>query len=221
MSDVSAGVLGLLTNNVLVLEPMASTRASETHAALVLSARSFSDVAFGAIYRTIAQLRTGSRPNSWETAWAVFGYADNAHFYYVAFKTNGWELGKADPAYPGAQRFLATGDVPTSAIGTDHSFDIKQNGATITVHLDGNHLTTFTDDERPYLSGKVGFYTEDAKVAFDNVTGSIADTFEAYPAVRLGDGTAVGTDWDVLFVGHGYAAITSLSPPSEPPAQPR
>jgi hypothetical protein len=212
MGDVSGGFLTLLIDNVLILEPMASTRLSETHAALVVSRQTFSNVTFRADYRTLAQLRIGSSPHPWETAWAVFGYTDNTHFYYVAFKTNGWELGKADPSYPGAQRFLATGDVPASATGADHRFDIKQDGATITVHLDGTLLTTFTDTERPYLSGKVGFYTEDAKVAFDNVTGSIADDFESYPAIRIGDGSMIGIAWEVPFAGHGYAGITRLGP---------
>jgi hypothetical protein len=210
--DGFAGFLTLLIDNVLILEPMASTRPSETHAALVVSRQTFSNVTFRADYRTLAQLRTGSSPNPWETAWAVFGYTDNTQFYYVAFKTNGWELGKADSAYPGAQRFLATGDIPASPIGADHRFDIKQDGATITVHLDGALLTTFTDSERPYLSGKVGFYTEDARVAFDNVAGSISDDFESYPSVRVRDGAMIGTKWEVQFVGYGYAGIAQLAP---------
>ena len=210
--DVSAGLLTLLIDNVLILEPMASTRPSETHAALVVSRQSFSNVTFRADYRILAQLRIHSPPNAWETAWAVFGYTDNTHFYYVAFKTNGWELGKVDPAYTGAQRFLATGEVPASVIGADHHFDIRQEDATITVHLDGTLLTTFTDTERPYLSGRVGFYSEDARVAFDNVTGSIADDFASYPAIRVSDGSMIGTAWEVPFVGHGHSGITRLTP---------
>jgi hypothetical protein len=212
MSDVSAGVLTLLIDNVLILEPMASTRPSESHAALVVSRQTFSNVTFRADYRTLAQLRTGSSPNPWETAWAVFGYTDNTHFYYVAFKTNGWELGKADPAHPGAQRFLATGGVPASTAWTQHRFEIRQNGATITVHLDGTLLVTFTDEERPYLSGKVGFYTEDARVAFDNVAGSISDDFESYSSAQVGDGAMIGPEWEVRFVGYGYAGIADLAP---------
>lgn len=34
-----------------------------------------------------------------------------------ALKTIGWELGKADPDHPGAQRFLATGTGPRSYVG--------------------------------------------------------------------------------------------------------
>src|SRR5687767_5169969 len=128
-------ILDPITQNYLVLSPQASSSPDETHAAMVVSQASFSDVRFSAGFTTLEQLRTGSAPNPWESAWAVFGYTDDDHFYYVAFKPNGWELGKVDPAYPGGQRFLATGSTPVSAVGTEHSFDIQQDGNVIKVWL--------------------------------------------------------------------------------------
>jgi hypothetical protein len=201
----------MFANKALLLEPMASTSPTETHAALVVSQNSYTDVAFGADFTTISQLRTSSPPNPWECAWAVFNYTDNAHFYYVAFKPNGWELGKVDPAYSGGQRFLSTGEDMTFAVGSKHSFQITQTGATITVAADGKILTTFTDMERPYLSGKVGFYTEDAKVAFDTVTGSISESFETYPVQTFSDGAHLGSAWETPFVGYGRAEILDFS----------
>lgn len=198
-----------ISQNYLLLSPQASTTPGETHAALVVSQASFSNVRFSAGFETVEQLRTGSEPNPWESAWAIFDYTDNAHFYYVAFKPNGWELGKVDPAYPGGQRFLATGSMPVSAIGTEHSFDIQQDGNVISVWLDGALLTTFTDNERPYLSGKVGFYTEDARVAFDNVSGSITENFEGFAPQTFSDGATLGSAWETPFVGYGYGAIAS------------
>lgn len=174
---------------------------------MVVSQTSFSDVRFSADFSTLEQLRTGSAPNAWESAWAVFGHTDDEHFYYVAFKPNGWELGKVDPAYPGAQRYLATGSTPTCAIGTEHSFDIQQDGNVISVSLDGVLLTTFTDNERPYLSGSIGFYTEDAKVAFDNVSGSLWENFESLAPQTLADGASLGTAWHVEYLGYGSGAI--------------
>ena len=211
-----------ISQNYLLLAPQASTSPGETHAALVVSQQGFTDVRFSAGFETLEQLRTGSTPNPWESAWAVFDYQDNTHFYYVAFKPNGWELGKADPAYPGAQRFLATGSTPVSAIGTEHSFDIQQDGNVIKVWLDGELLTTFTDNERPYLGGKVGFYTEDAKVAFDNVSGSIAESFEGFATQSFSDGATLGSAWETAFVGYGYGAIASdgTSAPDDPAARP-
>jgi Ca2+-binding RTX toxin-like protein len=211
-----------ISQNHLVLSPQASTAAGETHAALVVSQASFSNVRFSAGFETLEQLRTGSAPNPWESAWAVFDYTDNTHFYYVAFKPNGWELGKADPAYPGAQRFLATGSSPVSAVGTEHSFDIQQDGNVISVWLDGALLTTFTDNERPYLGGKIGFYTEDAKVAFDNVSGSMTESFEGYAPQTFSDGATLGAVWETPFVGYGFGGIqsdgTAPPPPPPPPA---
>ncbi len=190
---------------------MASTSPSETHAALVVSQSSYTGVSFEADFATISQLRTGSPPNPWECAWAVFNYTDNSDFYYVAFKPNGWELGKVDPAYPGGQRFLATGSDTTFAVGSKHSFQITQTGATITVAADGKVLTTFTDTERPYLTGKLGFYTEDAEVIFDTVKGSVAESFEAYPVQTFRDGARLGSTWEVPFVGYGHAEIFEFS----------
>ena len=154
---------------VLSLKPKASTRASETHAALVTSKRSFSGIEFSARAKTVRQLRD-VKPNPWESAWVIWNYKDNTHFYYLALKPNGWEVGKADPAYPGAQRFLATGSDKRFPVGTWSSVEVRQVGATMTVWADGKQLTTFTDTERPYTSGSVGFYNEDAKTFFDDVS---------------------------------------------------
>ena len=143
--------------------------------------------------RTDAQLRTGSAPNAWEVAWIAWNYADNTHFYYFTLKPNGWELGKADPAYPGAQRFLATGSSPVFPIGTTHAVKIVQSDNVIKAYADGALLATFTDVERPYLSGRIGLYNEDSRVRFTKVavntsaaTSATAPVASAPAADRLG-----------------------------------
>ena len=156
-------------SKVLSLRPKTSTQASETHAALVTSKKSFSGVEFSARAKTVKQLRE-DRPNPWESAWVVWNYKDNTHFYYLALKPNGWEVGKADPAYRGAQRFLATGSNVKFPVGTWADVEVRQVGATMTVSADGHRLSTFTDRERPYTQGSVGFYNEDAKTYFDDVS---------------------------------------------------
>lgn len=155
-------------SKVLSLKPRASTTASETHAALVTSKKTFSGMEFSVRAKTVKQLRTPG-PNAWESAWVIWNYKDNTHFYYLALKPNGWELGKADPAYRGAQRFLATGSDKRFPVGTWSSVDVRQDGATMTVWADGKLLTRFTDTERPYTSGSVGLYNEDAKTYFDDI----------------------------------------------------
>jgi len=177
---------------------------------MVVSQGKFSDVQFGADFKTLPQLRTGSNPNAWESAWAVFDHTDDEHFYYVAFKPNGWELGKVDPGYPSAQRYLATSTDSKFDVGTQHHFDIQQNGATITVNVDGHPLTTFTDNERPYLSGAYSFCTEDARVAYDNVTGPVSDDFESHPVQTFTDGEKLGSAWKTMYVGYGHGEIADL-----------
>ena len=167
------GTNGIATDgpNVLTQRPMESTTASETHAGLVTSVASYGDLDFTVRGRTVQQLRRPS-PNPWEVAWVMWHYTDDQHFYYLNLKPNGWELGKGDPAYPGAQRFLATGSSPTFAVGPWHTFRVRQVGNTITVWGDGVQLASVTDNERPYLSGAVGLYNEDAEDHFDDVSVS-------------------------------------------------
>jgi hypothetical protein len=100
--------------------------------------------------------------------WLVWAYTDPEHFYYITLKPNGWELGKRDPAYPGGQRFLATGRTKYP-VGPWYTVRLEQNGADLTVQVGGRRLVAFTDVERPYTGGKVGAYTEDATVEFEGL----------------------------------------------------
>jgi len=157
-----------LDYRVLQQRPQASTAPGETHASLVTTRDRYDDVDLSVKLRTVRQLRTGSTPNPWEVAWVLWSYTDNLHFYYLVLKPNGWELGKEDPAYPGAQRFLATG-AGSFPVGHWHSLRVQQVGSRITVWANGTLLTRLQDAERPYLSGRVGLYNEDAEVRFTRV----------------------------------------------------
>jgi hypothetical protein len=150
------------------MSPRAAGEPRVTHAGLVTTVREFSDLDLTTRMRTVRQLRS-EKPNTWEAAWLLWHYTDDEHFYSVVLKPNGWELGKEDPAYPGAQRFLTTGDQPTFPIGTQHTVRVRHVGNLITVWANGQLLTTYTDEERPYERGRIGLYTEDAEVAFDSV----------------------------------------------------
>lgn len=154
-------------DKVLSLSPKPSTSSGETHAALVVSNTRFTDVDFTVQVKTVTQLRTPT-PNAWESGWVLWHFTDDTHFYYVALKPNGIEVGKEDPAYPGAQRFLVTLSNPTFAVGRWYNVRVKQVGATFNIWVDGTLVTTFTDSERPYTGGAVGLYTEDADVHFNN-----------------------------------------------------
>lgn len=150
-------------------QPAASASASETHALLVSGPSFSSPLSITGRMNTAQQLRAAGA-NPWEVGWILWGYTDNSHFYYFIAKTNGWELGKVDPAYPSAQRFLATGSSPSFPIGRWTTFKITQDAAnTIAVYANGQLLATVRDIERPYVAGKIGLYNEDAHVHFDDI----------------------------------------------------
>ncbi len=193
---------------VLVLSPKASTRPDETHAALALSNTSFAgDITFRGRVKTVQQLRSGSPPNPWECAWIVWNYQPG-RFYYVAIKPNGWEIGKRDPAYRGHQRFLKTGET-SYLIGIWYDFEITQKQNEITVRIDDVEVAAIRDMVRPYMSGKFGFYTEDAEIQIGDITAPFHEDFGDYPLeVHRGDGHVV-KNWFMPFLGHGYAAIAT------------
>lgn len=157
-------------NAVLMERPAISISPDETHGGLVAGPSVSGDLTLQVKATTSRQLRVNSAPQPWEVAWVLWHYTDNSHFYYFIPKPNGWELGKADPAYPGAQRFLATGATPAFAVGAWHQITVTQSGQTIQVSANGTPVVTFTDRERPYSSGRIALYSEDAEVYFDNVS---------------------------------------------------
>ena len=198
---------------LLSLAPAASGHPDETHAALIVSQESYQ----GAVYFegsvcTLEQLRVGVA-NPWETAWLVWNYGDNDHFYYFAMNPNGWELGKRDPDYAGGQRFLATSTDVTFEVGRWNQFSITQVGDRIVISVDGVELVRFQDLERPYLGGRIGLYTEDARVMLDDVRGSLNDNFDLASTAALYDGARLGDLWDVVFLGYGTGAVVAgISP---------
>jgi|CXWL01.1.fsa_nt_gi hypothetical protein len=169
--------------------PKASTAPAETHASMILGPNFSGPLNYSLNIMTVAQLRTGSAPNPWEVAWVAWNYTDNTHFYYLALKPNGWELGKEDPAYPGAQRFLATGSSPIYPIANWYHVRIVQDAANvIKIYADDRLIASVTDTERPYTSGRIGFYSEDAQVRVKDVAVNIAAPVDASTGVASGGG---------------------------------
>lgn len=155
-------------NKVLRIMPQAVTDPSQTSSSLVVANTSFGDLDLYIDVKTVKQLRTPT-PNPWEVGWVLFGYTDNAHFYALVLKPNGWELDKEDPAYPGNQRFLATGSSPTFPVGVWRHVRITKVGNSISVSVNGQPLTSFVDQERPYTSGTIAAYAEDSQVFYDSI----------------------------------------------------
>lgn len=193
---------------MLVLSPGVAASATETHAALALAPGvHYSPLVFSGRVATLAQLRTDGAPNDWECAWLVWNYLDPEHFYYLALKPKGWELGKRDPAYAGGQRFLATGRLG-SPLGLWRTFQISQRGGEIEISLDGATLVAFEDIVPPiYKSGGVGLYSEDARVALDRVSRPIKQDFNAHAPASVSTDGATLAGWTLPFLGFGSASI--------------
>ena len=164
-------VTGSGTAALIGLSPAQARTPQATHAALVISAEGYGDFVATLHLRTLRQLRQGAAgtPNPWEVAWVTWHYTSNQRFYALTLEAHGWVLSKQDPAYPGGERFLASGDTPRFRVGAAHSVGIVQIGRQISVSADGQLLTRFTDMQRPYLHGAFGVYTEDADAQFSHI----------------------------------------------------
>lgn len=154
----------------LSMQPMSATTTDETHAPLLLGPEYGDRLVMTARVETVQQLRQNGEPNAWEVAWLLWHYQDDEHFYYFIPKPNGWEVGKRDPAYPGGQRFLATGTDLKFPVGRTYNVQITHKGNVFSVVVDGVALTSFTDTERPYVSGRIALYSEDAEIKVHQVS---------------------------------------------------
>lgn len=154
----------------LQLAPQAAQGASATHAALVLGPHVQAPLTVDVRTRTDRQLREGAVPNPWEVGWLVWHYLDDEHFYYLIAKPNGWELGKRDPAYPGGQRFLATGGDAELPVGRWTRLRVRAFAdGRLRVYVNSKLVAEFVDDERPYRFGRIGVYAEDAMARFRDI----------------------------------------------------
>lgn len=157
------------TDDSVTMYPKSAEDLGSTHACLVHTDKKYGNkVDFEITVKTEEQVRK-DEPNPWEVGWVLWNYEDNNRFYALALKPNGWELSKQDPAYPGAQRFLASGDEPTFALNQEHRVHVIHEGNTVRFFANGEQLGEFTDEERPYEGGSIGLYTEDARVTFSNL----------------------------------------------------
>jgi len=163
-------------NTAFYEKPKTSKNSNETYSALTLTTETCEDVEIYVKVRTNQQLRENSPPNSWEVAWIMWRYQDNWHHYYFIFKPNGIELGKKqNENHTDEQIFLYTANEPKLKIGEWSIWYIKTSGNHIEIWLklvDGSwqRVVNYYDDVPIVGSGKIGLYTEDAYVQFDDVS---------------------------------------------------
>ena len=162
-------------NTVFYEKPKTSTKPNETHAALTLTTQVYEDVEMHLKVKTSQQLRQNSTPNPWEVAWIMWRYHDDWHHYYFIFKPNGVELGKKqNDNHVEEQIFLYTANEPKLKINEWDTWYLKMSGNHIEIWLemaDGfwQRVVNYYDDEPIVGQGKIGLYTEDAYVQFDDI----------------------------------------------------
>jgi hypothetical protein len=166
------------TNQSVVFAPMASTRADETHATLLLSKRHLTtplkNFRMTIVATTEQQLRTPT-PNAWECFWIFYNYVYDANgkkiTNYFTMKPNGIELGRAHDEL--GQNFLATATSPLLQIGLSNTYVIEKIGGKLTVTIDGRSVMNYDSATGPYplydFAGTIGLYSEDARVRVHSV----------------------------------------------------
>jgi 1,2-diacylglycerol 3-beta-glucosyltransferase len=161
-------VTGSDAGQAITTAPRTTQSRRATHAALVVSRGRYADFVATLRVQTVRQLRRGAagRPHPWEVGWVVWHYTSEHSFYALTLEPTGWLLSKQDPAYPGGERFLASGRIPHFRVGVPHRVGIVQIGDQITVSGDGHLLTRFTDTRQAYLRGSFGAYSEDSDARF-------------------------------------------------------
>lgn len=156
-----------IEDGALSLEPLPAREPGETRAALALAGDpEWRDYSFKVRMSTQEQLRQNSPANAWETGWLFFRYQGEDRAYYLAHKINGLELGKVAPPAGTGQIFLVTTPAPPAELGRWYDFRVDVSGPSIQVYVDGKLQLSYTDPD-PILKGRVGLYTEDAHVHFE------------------------------------------------------
>jgi hypothetical protein len=162
-------------NTVFYEKPKTSTGPNETHAALTLTTQVYEDLEIYIKVKTKQQLRQNFTPNPWEVAWLMWRYQDDWHHYYFILKPNGVELGKKQNENQAeAQIFLYTTNEPRLKINEWNTWYLKMLGNHIEIWLkmaddSWQRVVNYYDDDPIIGEGKIGLYTEDANVQFDDV----------------------------------------------------
>lgn len=154
--------------NALEMAPMVNSGPTDTSSIMALGVNVADTFTYSGKISTLKQLRQGATPNPWETAWIVWNHIDNDHYYYFVARADGWELGKRDPKYFNGQRFIASGNEnwPLNSI---KDFKISKTNNVIQIDINNQNIVTVKDNENPYNSGKIGVYSEDARVFVDDI----------------------------------------------------
>jgi hypothetical protein len=231
---IYASSVTALSSKVFQMEPLASMAPGETHACLVLSQANFSgNYTYKGRGRTKAMLRTGSPPNPWECLWIPFNFDPLPapyHGYAFVLKPavpsyitaefpsgypGGWHLERVGPNDLD-EVFLASGSSPIAILGQWFTWEIEvtttPTAVNIVVKIDGVQIVSYSDTHaNRAVSGRVGFYSEDARVQVDDIEVPLAEDFENYALGPIADGALIGDNWEVVFLGFGGASVIQVA----------
>lgn len=183
--------------SVLEQKPATATSSGQTFSAVTTGPSYSGTFSFSCLIRTVAQLRTGSAPNNWETAWVFWDFAfphpggSGTDCYYYIIKESGTEFGRLNN---GTQTILATtGNNLNPALW--HNVYVTQTvsgGSTaIAVYLDGAGTAdiTYTDSGAQVLTGgALACYCEDSRVHFTGWNAPGVSQVQAYAGLAPASG---------------------------------
>ena len=158
---------GTAVNSLLEEIPAVSGSPSVSHTSWVTGPVFSGPISFSAAINTVAQLRTGSAPNSYEVSFMLWNFTGYDSYYGFVPGTSSWQLVKAGPG----QLFtiLATGTSPLISTGTFYNVNITQDiSDNINVYMNGSLVTVYQDTNTPFTSGYVVLGDQDAEGQFTN-----------------------------------------------------
>lgn len=163
-------------SSVLQQTPATATSSGQTFSAVTPGPSYSGSYSFSTMMRTVSQLRTGSSPNNWETAWVFWDFTyphpggSSTDCYYYIIKESGTELGRLNN---GVQTILATtsNNLDPSKWHNVYVVHTVTSATALTVYIDGSSTAdiTYTDSSASALtSGQLACYCEDSQVHFTN-----------------------------------------------------
>jgi hypothetical protein len=163
----------VLTRQGWTLTPKAASAPDETHASLVVNTQRVNgDYQLSVRMTPLAQLRTNSAPNPWETGWLIFGYQPNGSFKYLILKPNGYGVELGEFLGGTQQQFLSTSPIGAESFPIGQSYQVTLTVKQDRIHarVNGREVLNYTagSADRVPTNGRFGWYTEDASVRFEH-----------------------------------------------------
>lgn len=125
------------------------------------------DFTYSGTINSLTQL--SATPQSWETEWTVLNYTDQAHFYYLSLREDGWTFAKRNGDVNNPQ-ILATG-TETFSKNQPKNFEItRENTRSFILRVNGKLLGMIGDVDGNHLTGgRIGLYTYNSAANIDNI----------------------------------------------------